>query len=112
LIEGVDRFIKSHLKTTRNGKNKPHSDLVTVRFHIHPQVYIRMDEDGVVHLTADHDDSWAFSCADVMPQLEDSIFFAGFRGPVRSRQIVLTFSATESDHVSWRFTRTGLGQYV
>lgn len=112
LIEGVDRFIKSHLKTTRSGKNKQHSDLVTVRFHIHPQVYIRMDEDGVIHLTADHDDSWAFSCVDVMPQLEDSIFFAGFRGPVRSRQIVLTFSATETDHVSWRFTRTGLGQYV
>lgn len=116
LIEGADRFYKADEKiyraASRRLNRKQQSGLVTIRFHIHPQVHISTNADGLIMLQADQDDSWAFSCVEVEPQLEDSIFFAGFRGPVRSKQIVLTFAASQLEQVHWRFTRTALGSYL
>ncbi|WP_420961441.1 heparinase II/III family protein [Brucella sp. IR073] len=108
VIEGRDRFLGAGDKPPRNNGR----DNVTIRFHIHPAVDVGFDEDGLLILSADRDDTWAFSCIEIAPELEDSIFFAGFRGPVRTKQIVLAFPASQLPEVNWRFTRIALGSYV
>lgn len=108
VIEGSDRFFRQDGKALRaNGR-----DNIAVRFHVHPSVDISFDDEGLLVLKADRDDTWAFSCFEVAPLLEDTIFFAGFRGPVKARQIVLPFPASELPEVNWQLTRIALGSYV
>ncbi len=108
VIQGMDRFYRGDARPLKaNGR-----DNIAVRFHIHPSVDVSFDENGLIVLSADRDDTWAFSCFEVAPQLEDSIFFAGFRGPVATRQIVLAFPASELPEVNWQFSRIALGSYV
>ena len=108
VIQGADRFYRGDAKALKaNGR-----DNIAVRFHIHPSVEISLDENGLINLSAPHDDTWAFSCFEVAPQIEDSIFFAGFRGPVTSKQIVLAFPASELPEVNWQFSRVAIGSYT
>ncbi|MFC4623752.1 heparinase II/III family protein [Daeguia caeni] len=108
VIQGFDRFYRGDAKPLKaNGR-----DNIVVRFHIHPNVTVGYDENGLIVLSAEYDDTWAFSCFEVAPQLEDSIFFAGFRGPVASKQIVLSFQASELPEVNWQFSRIAIGNYV
>ena len=81
-------------------------DFVAVRFHMYPDVELYHDEEDRLVLTAPHCDRWVMSCVEVAPQVEDSIYFAGLGGPRRSRQIVLSFKASEIPEVHWQFTRT------
>lgn len=108
IIQGSDRFYREDGKPM-GAKTRDH---IAVRFHIHPSVHVEFNEDGLLVLSADRDDTWAFSCFEIALQLEDSIFFAGFRGPVRSKQIVLHFSGSELEQVNWQLTRIALGNYV
>ncbi|MFK4825829.1 heparinase II/III family protein [Paenochrobactrum sp. BZR 588] len=108
IIQGSDRFYREDGKPM-GGKTR---DIIAVRFHVHPSVHVEFNEDGLLVLSAERDDTWAFSCFEIAPQLEDSIFFAGFRGPVRSKQIVLHFSGSELEQVNWQLTRIALGNYV
>lgn len=108
VIQGMDHFYRGDSKPLKaNGR-----DNIAVRFHIHPSVDISLDENGLIILSADQDDTWAFSCFEIAPQLEDSIFFAGFRGPVTSKQIVLSFPASELPEVNWQFSRIAIGSYT
>ncbi|RWF20837.1 MAG: heparinase, partial [Mesorhizobium sp.] len=83
-------------------------DFVTVRFHIHPDISLLQDEHDRLTLAAAQGDSWTFTCAEVLPQIEESIYFAGLGGPRRSRQIVLAFKASEIAEVHWQLTRTDI----
>ncbi len=108
VIHGADRFSRGDgMPLKANGRNN-----ITVRFHLHPSVETSFDENGLIVLSADRDDTWVFSCFEVAPQLEDSIFFAGFRGPVTSTQIVLSFPASDFPEVNWQFSRVALGDYL
>lgn len=108
VIQGFDRFYRGDARPLKaNGR-----DNIVVRFHIHPTVQVDYDENGLIVLSADRDDTWAFSCFEVAPQLEDSIFFAGFRGPVTTKQIVLSFPASELPEINWQFSRIAIGNYV
>lgn len=108
VIQGMDRFFRGDVKPVKaNGR-----DNITIRFHIHPNVDVSFDENGLVILRADRDDTWAFSSFEQAPLLEDSIFFAGFRGPVMTKQIVLSFAASELPEINWQFSRIALGNYV
>ncbi len=108
VIHGADRFYRGDgMPLKANGR-----DNIAVRFHLHPSIDISFDENGLIVLSADRNDTWVFSCFEVAPQLEDSIFFAGFRGPVSSRQIVLSFPASQLPEINWQFSRTELGSYV
>ena len=40
------------------------------------------------------------------PSIEESIFFAGLSGPRKTRQIVLSFKASDINEVRWQLTRT------
>lgn len=105
LITGSDRFF-------RPGDLPPiesRSDQVAVRFHLHPEVNIILDGDGHLMLMTDRGDSWVFTCDEVEPQVEESIYFAGLLGPWKTKQIVLNFAVSDHPAAHWRLTRTGLG---
>jgi uncharacterized heparinase superfamily protein len=97
LLRGSDRFL-------RPGGAGPGSDQVAIRFHLHPEIELH-DEGHRVVLTARDGENWSFSCAAVAPEVEDSIFFAGVAGPVRTRQIVLHYEARAFPELSWQFER-------
>ncbi|MCC0037431.1 MAG: heparinase II/III family protein [Brucellaceae bacterium] len=101
ILEGADRFFRS------GGKPAPNNgrDNVVVRFHLHPDTELYRDGQDRLVLTARHADQWLFTCDDVEPQVEESIFFAGLGGPRRSRQIVLAFAASGTPEVNWRWTK-------
>ena len=102
LLEGVDRFFRAGGETARSNGH----DLVTLRFHIHPETQIYRDGQGRLVLAAGGADSWAFSCDAVPADIEESIFFAGLGGPRRTSQITLSFKASEIPEIAWQLTRT------
>jgi uncharacterized heparinase superfamily protein len=102
VLSGVDRFVRQGGATARNNGR----DFVVVRFHTHPDVELFRDEQEQLVLTAPHADRWVLSCREVVPEVEESIYFAGLGGPRRSRQIVLSFKASEVREVHWQFLRT------
>ncbi|MBB3236062.1 heparinase II/III family protein [Phyllobacterium endophyticum] len=106
VIEGIDSFFAAG----RNPLRDTGAEDVVIRFHLHPSVSITVDEHGLIILQVENDDIWMFS-ATVQPFIEDSLFFAGFRGPVKTRQITLSLNAAHRPEVEWQFTRTTLGVY-
>jgi uncharacterized heparinase superfamily protein len=106
ILAGVDRFLRAGGATPRdNGR-----DLVTIRFHLHPDVELFRDEEDRLVLTAQNADRWVMSCEEVAPEIEESIYFAGLGGPRRSRQIVLPFRASEIPEIHWQLTRTHIAE--
>jgi uncharacterized heparinase superfamily protein len=102
VLTGIDRFRASGGGALRN----PGRDLVTLRFHLHPDIELFRDERERLVLAAGAQDRWTLTSPDVEPELEDSIFFASLRGPLRTRQIILSFKASDVPEVRWRFTHS------
>ncbi|WP_309082701.1 heparinase II/III family protein [Chelativorans sp.] len=100
IVRGLDRFLAP------GGAPPERSVAIAVRFHIHPDIELYRDEHGLLILAGDATDTWVFSCSDVEPVVEESIFFAAIAGPCRSRQIVLHFNAAERHEVRWQLART------
>jgi len=101
MLEGADRFYgPGGARPAANGR-----DEVAVRFHVHPAVGIFRDRQERMVLKGPAGDLWLFTCAEVPAVVEDSIFFAGIGGPQTSRQIVLSFRASEFPEINWRFAR-------
>lgn len=110
VIAGSDNFAGDDRYPIRASKgSSSRSDLVTIRFHLHPQVTVNVNSDAQITLTCERDDTWVFSCNEVAPTIADSIFFAGISGPQKTKMIVLEFHAAELDTVNWQLTRTVLG---
>lgn len=107
VIAGADRF------TTAGGAalSAARRAAVAIRFHLHPQVHVIHDENGQMMLMADRDDSWVFTCSEIAPSNQESLFFAGVTGPQKTRMLVLEFDASAIPEVHWQFTRTGLGAW-
>lgn len=80
-------------------------DAVAVRFHLHPSVEAFQEEDGSIGLRCASGEDWQFTCADIAPELEDSIFFANSDGARRTTQIALYFSALEKPELRWKMRR-------
>ena len=102
ILEGCDRILRSGTTPVKNDGR----DLITVRFHIHPDVQLFRDQKERLVLTGPDIDTWVFISPDVAAEVEESIYFAGLGGPRRSRQIVLAFKASEISEVHWQFSRT------
>ena len=102
VLAGVDRFLRAGGAVARNNGR----DLATIRFHLHPEVELFQDEEDRLVLTSQNADRWVMSCEQVAPRVEESIYFSGLGGPRRSRQIVLSFRASEIREVHWQLTRT------
>ncbi|PBB92300.1 heparinase [Mesorhizobium sp. WSM3864] len=107
VLTGRDRFLRPGGAAIRNNGR----DFVTVRFHIHPDIGLLHDEQGRLTLAASQGDTWVFTCAEVAPEIEESIYFAGLGGPRRSRQILLAFKASEIAEVHWQLTRAAVAGY-
>ncbi len=101
ILEGSDRFFRT------GGARPPDDgrDLIALRFHVHPAIGLFRDRDDRMVLKGPGSELWIFTCREVEAVVEDSIFFAGLAGPQRSRQIVLSFKASEVPEVNWRFRR-------
>ena len=102
ILSGCDRILRAGTAPKRN--NGP--EAVAVRFHIHPDVQLFRDQKERLVLTGPDLDTWVFISPDVPAEVEESIYFAGLAGPRRSRQIVLSFKASEISEVHWQFSRT------
>ena len=103
-LAGRDRFLAAGGgRIAGNGH-----DHVSVRFHLHPDVGLLRDGPDRFVLSAPGAERWSFTCAEVQPQVEESIYFAALGGPRRSRQIVLSFRAGEVPQVRWALVRNGL----
>ena len=107
VLEGTDRF----LSTSGQPPRPDAKDKVVIRFHLHPNVRPIINADGHLMLMAEGNDSWVFTCNELLPKLEESIFFAGVTGPVKTQAICLELRASENSEVHWRFTRTMLGAF-
>ena len=103
-LVGRDRFFRPD-----GGKPRFQKDHVAVRFHIHPGVEVLRDDHDRIALSTAGAEAWIFSCAEAVPVIEESIFFAGLSGPRRNVQIVLSFHASETEVVRWRFKRMAIG---
>ncbi len=107
LLAGRDRFFRPNGEPIRsNGR-----DGVAIRFHIHPDVGLFRDERERLVLKADGADTWVFSCAECAAEVEESIYFAALGGPRRSRQIVLSFKASELAEVHWHLARVEIASF-
>lgn len=107
VIIGRDSFVTPSGKPLRPGSKAD----VDIRFHLHPKIRMTVNGDGLIELSANRDDTWVFTCAEIAPHMEDSLFFAGISGPQKTRMIVLQFAAADHAEVNWQFTRTKLGYW-
>ncbi|WP_432286245.1 heparinase II/III family protein [Aminobacter sp. BA135] len=102
ILSGCDRILRAGKTPIKNDGR----DLVTIRFHVHPDVQLFRDQKERLVLTGPDIDTWVFTSPDVGSEVEESIYFAGLGGPRRSRQIVLSFKASDISEVHWQFSRT------
>jgi len=100
VVRGSDRFFRP------DGAGLERAVTVAVRFHLHPDINLYRDENGLLILAGEATDTWVFSCKGVEPVVEESIFFATIAGACRSRQIVLHFKANEMQEAHWQLVRT------
>ena len=105
VIAGTDRFITPGGRPLKAGSKAK----IAIRFHLHPKIHIAHDDSGQIMLTANRDDSWVFTCREIAPSQQGSLFFAGITGPHKTTMLVLEFDADQAAQVHWQFTRTALG---
>jgi uncharacterized heparinase superfamily protein len=105
VIAGLDRFLTPGDRPLKPGSKAK----VAIRFHLHPKIHIAHDANGQLMLTANRDDSWVFTCREIAPSEQESLFFAGISGPQKTSMLVLEFDANQVREVHWQFTRTALG---
>lgn len=99
-LRGMDRFYQP------DGTQPQRACAAAVRFHVHPDIELYRDDEGLLILAGSGTDTWVFTCEEVQPVVEESIFFAAVAGACRSRQIVLHFDVTQVQEVNWQFVRT------
>ena len=101
VLEGTDRIFRKGGEVARtNGR-----DNVTVRFHLHPDVALFENRRHGLVLAGADGERWEFSCEELAPEVEDSLFFAGIGGARRSPQIVFSFRPSAHPEVYLRFLR-------
>jgi len=98
LLQGADRFIK--IKPDQS----PIQSVATVRFHLHPDVEVSRLDDKSLRLEVMRADVWILTCHSEM-SLEESIYFCGLQGPVKTRQIVFSFDPNTATEIYWAFAR-------
>lgn len=104
VLEGIDRFFLLGGKPAKEDGR----DQVSIRFHIHPERELVADAKGQLVISGRGADTWVFAASGVQTAIEESIFFAMLSGPRKTRQIVLSFKASEMPEVRWQFVRTKL----
>lgn len=101
VLTGIDRFFGPGGAALRDTGR----DAVSVRFHLHPDIELFRDEREQLVLVTPQGERWLLLSPDVSPEIEESIFFASLSGPRRTHQLVLSFKASQTNQVRWRFSR-------
>jgi uncharacterized heparinase superfamily protein len=104
-VMGSDRLFRPGGKPIRASA----SDTMAIRFHLHPFVAATKDPGGHDILLQSSDARWLFTCVDVEPLLEESIFFAVASGSRATMQIVLSAVLSEHSEIRWMFRRLETG---
>ncbi|MEO3387277.1 heparinase II/III family protein [Mesorhizobium sp. CAU 1741] len=102
MLEGIDRVFRRGGEIARSNGH----DNVAVRFHLHPDIALFQNQRDDLVLSAPSGERWEFTCEELAPAVEESLFFAALGGPRRARQLVLTYKASEHPEIHWRFLRT------
>lgn len=77
-----------------------------IRFHLNPSLSAGKTEDGrSILILGGNGIAWKFTCIDLIPELEESAFFAGSRGPRKTKQIVLYGDGKQTSEVRWIFEK-------
>jgi uncharacterized heparinase superfamily protein len=77
---------------------------VAIRFHLHPAIAVRHQEDGL-ELSSPLGEVWTFHATGAEIRLEESVYFAGLTGARRTDQIVLHVAVHDDVRVDWTFQR-------
>ena len=99
-ILGCDEFTaqdKSELKYSTR-------DHTEIHFHLHPDVkpFVNADNPAEIVLETRLKQQWKFSCKEVNPTIEESIFFASLSGSRRKAyRISLQFGASSIPKINW-----------
>ena len=102
LLLGADRFIDPGGAAVTSASNCGFA----IRFHLHPSVKVHGGgNSSVLMLESPGASRWKFTCLDVKPQLEESIFFATPLGARRSCQIVLHGNVSAIAEIRWKLAR-------
>ncbi len=102
VVSGSDRFRRPNGQPPRSAGQ----DRAAIRFHVHPDIELLRDKDDRLVLFSNGAPAWIFSCEEIEPTVEESIFFAGISGPRRNLQIVLDVALAQTSEIHWRFIRT------
>ncbi|MEJ1995700.1 MAG: heparinase II/III family protein [Limibacillus sp.] len=105
-LRGEDRLevVDPEKLTAAAGEGK----LVTLRFHLHPEVGANLSQGGSLLLRLKRGGGWRFHQTGGALSLEPSIYFGGFPEVRRSEQIVVTAPLDGRDTtIKWTFKREG-----
>lgn len=101
-IIGEDRLTGPNEKAL--DENTDHE--FAIRFHLNPALSAGKTEDGrSILIMGGNGIAWKFICIDIIPQLEESIFFAANSGPRKTKQIVLYGNTKQISDVRWLFEK-------
>lgn len=103
MLQGADSFLRANKRQAFKGAK----NIATIRFHLHPDVEVSQSEEGALRLEIIGTQSWRFN-VDAPIQMEDSIYFCALRGPIKTRQIVVSCDITKRNEVYWTFERVTL----
>ena len=77
-----------------------------IRFHLNPSLSAGKTEDGTsILIMGGNGIAWKFTCIDIIPQLEESLFFAANSGLRKTKQIVLYGNTKQVSEVRWIFEK-------
>lgn len=102
LIRGKDRLMTEEV----GDPDASSEDTAVIRFHIHPQIDIKLVDKHEARLTAPDGDTWSFTTVDAEISIEDDVFFADPSGLRASRQIELAFRVAQQPEIYWVMTRS------
>ncbi len=78
-------------------------DKVKIHFHLHPDIRVssELSEDNAFIFLTNDGEQWKFSCKEVMPSLEESIFFSHLSGARKTSQLTLSTEAGKIPELNW-----------
>lgn len=77
-----------------------------IRFHLNPSLSAGKTEDGrSILIMGGNGIAWKFTCIDIIPQLEESMYFAASNGPRKTKQIVLYGNTKQVSDIRWIFEK-------
>lgn len=101
-IIGEDRLTDANDKLLEGSSEQEYA----IRFHLNPSLSAGKTEDGrSILIMGGNGIAWKFTCIDIIPRLEESMYFAASSGPRKTKQIVLYGNTKQASDVRWIFEK-------